>query len=357
MNPNVLYFPTDALIEFGASLLYAAGMKIDKARRVADLLVLSDAMGRRTHGLALMPMYLSDIAKGIMTLHGDFEIISDRGGALVIDGHRLPGLWLMDRVIELAAERVPRHGVVSIAVRRSHHIGCLAALAKQATDRGLVITIANSEPSAKRAAPHGGKEALFTPNPFAFGYPGPEHPVLVDICATITTVSMTRTRHAQGQRFEHPWLLDAEGKPTDDPAVLEHTEPRGSLQLLGGPEYGHKGFGLALMIEALSQGLSGYGRADKPLQWSGGNVFLQVMDPDFFAGREAFERQTAFFGNACRANSPINPTRPVRLPGDAAADSQRKAAQEGLAYQEAAWAGLVEAAGRLNVALPQARHP
>ena len=32
---------------------------------------------------------------------------------------------------------------------------------------------------------------------------------------------------------------------------------------LGGLEYGHKGFGLALGIEALSQGLSGSGRSRK----------------------------------------------------------------------------------------------
>lgn len=347
------FFAISDLVDFGSGLLRAAGMEPAKAQRVAELLVLSDAMGRRTHGLALVPLYLSDIAKGSMTLQGDFEIVADRGAALVIDGRRLPGLWLMDRLIELGADRVATHGVVSIAVRRSHHIGCLAALAKQATDRGLVVTIANSEPSAKRAAPYGGKQALFTPNPFAFGYPGQDHPVLVDICATITTVSMTRTKLARGERFEHPWLLDADGSPTDDPAVLEQSEARGSLQLLGGQEYGHKGFGMALMIEALSQGLSGYGRADQPLQWGGGNVFLQLLDPEFFSGRDAFARQTDFFGDACRANPPIDPAQPVRLPGDAAAAAQQQAAKDGLCYEATVWTRLAEAADRLQVALPQ----
>ncbi|KAF1047503.1 Ldh family oxidoreductase [Xylophilus sp.] len=328
-------YSLDDLVVFGRDLLAAAGMELSKAQRVAELLMLSDAMGRRTHDLALIPLYLSDIAKGGMTLSGDFEIVSDRGAALVIDARRLPGLWLMDSAIQLATDRVGRYGVVSVAIRRSHHIGCLAALAKQAADRGLVITIANSEPSARRVAPYGGKEALFTPNPFAFGYPGPDHPVLVDICASITTVSMTRTKYAAGERFAHPWLLDADGRPTNDPAVLEHTEPRGSLQLLGGQEYGHKGFGLALMIEALSQGLSGYGRADKPVAWGGGNIFLQVLDPAFFSGRDEFERQTDFFGDACRASLPVDPARPVRLPGDEAARLQAQAERDGLGYMEA----------------------
>jgi len=63
---------------------------------------------------------------------------------------------------------------------------------------------------------------------------------------------MTREKAAAGMLFEHPWLLDENGRPTRDPAVMERSENRGSLMLLGGEEAGHKGFGLALMVEALT---------------------------------------------------------------------------------------------------------
>ena len=132
--------------------------------------------------------------------------------------------------------------------------------------------IANSDPAGARVAPYGGTEALFTPDPFAIGYPGTPNPVLVDICASITTTSMTRQKVAEGAQFDQPWLLDHEGRPTTDPRVLEHSTPRGSLQLIGGLDHGHKGFGLALMVEALSQGLAGHGRVDAPKRW-GGNTY------------------------------------------------------------------------------------
>jgi L-lactate dehydrogenase len=299
----------------------------------------------------MAPLYLADIAKGGMALSGAPEVVRDSGATVVWDGGYLPGLWLMSRAIDLAVERAAEVGVVTVAIRRSHHIGCLAALTRQAAERGCVALIANSEPAARRVAPYGGTEALFTPNPLAMGYPGPEHPVLVDMCASITTTSMTRQKHAAGELFDHPWLLDGQGRPTRDPAVLEHTEPRGSLQLVGGPEYGHKGFGLALMIEALSQGLSGHGRADAPARW-GGNVFLQVIDPAFFAGREAFIEQTDHLSRQCRANRPIDPARPVRMPGDQAARLERQARAEGIGYEAAAWDALAHWAQRLGVALP-----
>lgn len=344
-------FPAGRLSEFASSLFKSTGMDADKADTVARLLILTDMMGRRTHGLALAPLYLAEIDKGGMAVTGQPEVIKDTGATIVWDGGYLPGLWLVNQAIELALPRAAESGVVTIAIRKAHHIGCLAALAKQAADRGFVAIIANSDPAGKRVAPYGGVEPLFTPNPYAVGYPGAEHPVLVDICASITTVSMTRQKFAAGEMFEQPWLLDAQGAPTRDPAVLENQQPPGSIQLIGGQEYGHKGFGLALMIEALSQGLSGHGRRDAPERW-GGNVFLQVLDPEFFAGREAFSRQMDHLSARSRANKPIRADQPVRIPGDQAARNISAARRDGIAYDEATWATVTEWARRLQVAVP-----
>jgi len=344
-------YSTDALESFARAMLSAAGVDDDKARVCARLLVLTDMMGRRTHGLAMVPLYVGEIRKGMMQPTGEPEVVKDNGATLLWDGAYLPGLWLVNRAIEIAIPRAAQWGVVTVSMRRSHHIGCLAALAKQAADRGLVAIIANSDPAGQRVAPYGGTEALFTPNPFAIGYPGRDHPVLVDICASITTVSMTRQKFAAGERFEHPWLLDAEGRPTTDPAVLENAQPRGSLQLVGGQEYGHKGFGLALMIEALSQGLSGHGRKDAPARW-GSNTFLQVIDPDFFAGRDAFVEQMEFLSAQCRSNRPIDPGQPVRVPGDQAARGIAAALRDGVAFDAQSWEAIASCARELGVALP-----
>jgi L-lactate dehydrogenase len=346
-------FAVEPLTQFAQSLLAAAGMDDDKSRTVAKLLVLTDRMGRRTHGLAMTPLYIETIRKGQMRVTGEPEVVKDTGGTLVWDGGYLPGLWLVNRAIDTAITRATNHGVVTIAIRRSHHIGCLAALVKQAADRGFIAIIANSDPAGKRVAPYGGTEALFTPNPYAIGYPGEPNPVLVDICASITTTSMTRQKYAAGELFEYPWLLDSNGNPTRDPAVLEHSDPRGSLQLMGGQEYGHKGFGFALMIEALSQGLSGHGRKDGPKQW-GGNVFLQVLDPDFFAGRDAFAEQMNYLSDRSRNNRAIDPRHPVRMPGDQAARGIAASAEDGIAYDDAAWNSIEKCAKELGVATPHA---
>jgi LDH2 family malate/lactate/ureidoglycolate dehydrogenase len=346
-------YPVSPLTRFTADLLSSAGMEDEKTESVARLLVLTDMLGRHTHGVALCPLYIDQLEKGLMAAHGEPECLKETGATVVWDGNYLPGLWLVERALHVAFERIAAHGVVTFAIRRSHHIACLAALVKQAVDRGYVAILATSDPAFGFVAPYGGREPLLTPNPFAIGYPGRRTPVLVDICASITTVSMTRQKAAAGEQFRHPWLMDAEGQPTTDPRVMEQTEPRGTLLLLGGLEYGHKGFGLALMVEALTQGLSGFGRKDTETRW-GGNVFLQVLDPEAFAGREAFLDQMDHLTEQCHANAPLQEGAPVRMPGEQAERNIAAARERGVTLADTVVQQLAATAERLGVAMPAA---
>lgn len=342
------HVPIERLQPLAEALFAAAGLDAGKAASMARMLVLTDMMGRHTHGVAQVGAYLDQIAKGQMTRDGAPDIVRDTGATLVWDGGYRPGLWLVEQALGIGCARVKQHGVFTFAMRRSHHIGCLAALAKGATDRGLFVMLASSGPHSRFVAPFGGKQALLSPNPFAVGYPTPRDPVLVDICASLTTVSMTREKAAAGAAFEHAWLMDNDGRPTRDPRVLEQPTDRGSLLLLGGYEAGHKGFGLALMVEALTQGLAGYGRRDRPTNWGAG-VYLQLMDPAAFAGAEAFAEQMEFLVDRCHANPPIDPARPVRLPGEQAARNIEAARREGVRVSAETRASLTAWAARLGV--------
>ncbi|MBE0595286.1 MAG: Ldh family oxidoreductase, partial [Gemmatimonadales bacterium] len=98
---------------------------------------------------------------------------------------------------------------------------------------------------------------------------------------------------------EKPGLIDADGNPTDDPSVVTQ-EPPGALLPIGGIEYGHKGYALGLLVETLTMGLAGHGRADPIEGWTG-EVFVQVLNPALFGGADQFLRQTTWVADACRA--------------------------------------------------------
>jgi len=314
VGPHTRTYAAADLRTFTAALLRRAGLDADKPEVVADLLLEADLMGHTTHGLALAPRYLQEIGSGSMAAVGDPLVVSDRGACVCWNGKRLPGVWLTSKAVDLALERVETYGTVTVAVGNSHHIGCLAAYLPRATDKGYLVIISSSDPSQRTVAPFGGRDPVFTPNPIAVGIPTEGDPLLLDTSASITTNNLGARLAREGRRFPGLWALDAAGHPTDDPAVLT---AGGSILPAGGLDHGHKGYVWALIVEALTQGLAGFGRADAPTGW-GACVFVQVVDPAAFGGRSAFARQTDWLARACRGSAPRPGVDHVRMPGETA---------------------------------------
>lgn len=343
-------FAAADLHRLAEGLCAAAGLEPPKAAVMAEVLVEADLLGHATHGLALLPRYLGDIESGAMKRDGAPEVIRDRGATLAWRGLRLPGPWLVRQAVDLAIERAATYGSCTVAIGDAHHIACLAAYLTRATDRGMMLILTTSAPAVATVAPFGARQPVLTPDPIAVGIPTPGEPILIDISASITTNNMAQTLAREGRRYPHPWLLDAAGAPTDDPNALF---AGGALLPAGGLDHGQKGYGWALLAEAMTQGLSGFGRADQPKGLCGA-VCVQVLDPDAFGGREAFIRQTGFTAEACRAAAPLPGVARVRLPGEAALAHRRAALACGVPLSASITAGLREACARLGPIMPDA---
>lgn len=307
-------FPVAPLTAYATALLSRAGLDDDKAHTVATILVEGDLLGHSTHGLALLALYLAEIEKGAMTKTGEPRVLADLPAAVTWDGQRLPGPWLTVRALELACARSKQNGSCTIVIRRSHHIACLAAYLQRVTEQGMMVILSCSDPNIASVAPFGGTRAVFTPNPLAAAWPTDGDPLMLDVSASITTNALTNRLRAEKKKFPAKWALDAAGEPTDDPNAL-FTTPPGTLLPTGGLDHGHKGYALALLIEALTGGLAGHGRADAKEGW-GASVFIQVFAPAHFGGEKDFRRQTETVAAACRANPPRSGVARVRLPGE-----------------------------------------
>lgn len=343
-------YPAAELRATARALLIAAGMPAAMTDDVADTLVEGDLLGHDTHGLALLAPYLGELQSGAMRTQGSYRVLSERSATALWDGERLPGPWLTRRAIDAAIERAQQAGTGTIVIRRSHHIACLAAYLTRATDRGCALLLSCSDPNAASVAPHGGLAPVFTPDPLAFGVPTSGEPVLIDLSASLTTNGMTARLHRHGRRLAHPWLLDAAGVATDDPAVL-FNEPKGTILPTGGVDAGHKGYAMALIVEMLTGALAGHGRADPREGW-GATVYVQAIDPAAFGGRAAFERQADWLAQACRSNPPRPGVDAVRLPGERALRLRREQLQRGVALQADIMPALVPWSEKLKVALP-----
>lgn len=343
-------FDRAALEQFGAALFRAAGLSAEAAGVTAQLLVEADAMGHDTHGLAQEAVYLQALADGQMIPDAAPDVIRDKGAAVTWDGRYQPGLWLTWRAVQTALERAETYGTVSIAIRRSHHIGCLAAFLPLITDKGYMGLLYSSDPAIKAVAPFGGLDQTYTPDPIAAGIPTEGDPILVDVSASGTTIGLSMRAIGAGEKLGGDWLIGPDGVATNDPAVLTQ-DPPGALLPLGGADRGHKGFGLGLMVEALTSGLAGFGRRNGPTH-QGASVFLQVIDPDAFGGGDAFRAETQHLADACRASAVPPGKPPVRLPGERGLALKREAAGQGVPLHPSILPALTPWGERYGVTMP-----
>jgi LDH2 family malate/lactate/ureidoglycolate dehydrogenase len=343
------YRPAD-LVTWATDQFKARGVDEAIAETVAEILVEGDLLGHDTHGLALLGPYLRKVDEGVMARTGAPDILSSRAATQLWDGRSLPGPWLTVRAVEAASAMAREAGSGTVVVHHCGHIACLAAYLERPARDGLVVEILSSDPSVASVAPFGGTRAVFTPNPLAFGFPASGDPILIDISSSITTNGMSARLEAAGQRFPKKWLLDGHGNPTDDPAAF-HADPPGTIQLLGGLDVGHKGYGLALLVEAMTGGLAAFGRAEAPKDW-GATIMVRVTDPDAFGGVAGFSHQLDCIIEACKTNPPADPARPVRLPGHRGLERKRAAEANGLKLAGVVQAAIKTLAADSGIALP-----
>nr|WP_272214530.1 Ldh family oxidoreductase [Marinicella sp. W31]MDC2880150.1 Ldh family oxidoreductase [Marinicella sp. W31] len=344
-------FAASDLVAFASEVLAKAGLSQRFCQTVASVLVEGDLMGHTTHGLSLLPAYLASTANGGMTLEGDPELLNERPAAALWDGRLLPGPWLITEGLRTAVEKAEIFGTYTLSIRRSHHTAGLVSYLKPVTDRGMMAIIAVSDPTEACVAPFGAASPVLSTNPIAFGIPGESGAAVIDISTSETNNGMVNRLRNEGRQFEHEWLIDAEGRPSRDPAV-RFTTPPGAIMPLGGFATGHKGTGLGMTVEALTHGLSGNGRRIGPEGWQA-NVFLQVIDPEAFGGVEGFMAENGFLAEAIRSARAADDERPPRVPGERARSLRARYLSEGVPLSLGIVSGLLDWADRLGMALPE----
>jgi L-lactate dehydrogenase len=212
----------------------------------------------------------------------------------------------------------------------------------------------NSDPSMRTLAPAGGRTGQLAANPLAFGYPTDGDPILIDISTSAVANGWVRRWSTENKLLPAKWLINADGELTDDPKAL-FGNPPGAMLPLGGADLGHKGFAMSLMVEVLTAGLSGLGRADEVKPGTGTPVFLQLIDPAAFAGVDALKREASWLADACRSTPPRVGVSQVRMPGDTAAARRREQLADGVALYPAIMPELGKWAAKLGVATPEPR--
>ena len=309
MSEQSVRVPANKLVEFTMDALLAMGVPVEDAKIIVNVLITSDMWGIRSHGVAHLRMYHERIKAGLQLPVTNWTVIKDTPTTAVIDGGNGMGMVVGYYAMQLAIQKARQYGMGSVAVRNSSHYGVAGYYPMMAIKEGQTgISFTNAHPSI---APTFGVQPMLGTNPIAVGVPTDEpFPFLFDAATSIVPRGKIEVAARANKPVPEGWVTSQDGTPATESNGMIALMNKGLTALLplggvGELMGGHKGYGLATMVEIFSAAfqngtyLSGLHDTDaegNPQFLRIGHFFLAI-DVEHFLPLAEFKRIT---GNIMR---------------------------------------------------------
>ena len=287
-----------ALRRFCEEALTKLGVPAGDARTTADVLVTADLRGIDSHGVARLGRYVNGLKQGFIKPKDQSRVIRETKATALVDGGQSLGQVVGKKGMDLAIKKARDTAVGVVAVRNSNHYGIAGYYSLMALEHNLVgVSTTNAGPLV---VPTFGRTAILGTNPISLAAPAlKEKAFVLDMATSTVPRGKVEVYNRLGKPMPHGWAVDETGRSSADPKrVLNALANRlgGGLLPLGGEGEdlgGHKGYGLALMVDVLSGVLSGaatglqvYADEQRP---NVGHFFL-ALDPAAFRPLDEFRR-------------------------------------------------------------------
>ncbi len=323
------------LINIGSALLRAAGASHEEADAVATGCVNANLVGHDSHGIIAIPTYIDRIKAGHIVPGAKWTIVQESPTTTVIDGHWGFGFYVNAKAMQLTIEKARKTNVAAVTVRRQGHVGRLAAYPLMAVKEGMIgLATADSGRSAKVVAPFGGRAARLGTNPISIAVPSDlDGPFCLDMATSAVAAGKVALAAARGEQIPAGWIVDQDGRATNDPTRLRKG---GALLPLGGTE-GYKGSGLAAIVEVLCGLLTGLGFGVEPTGRHNDGCFMAVFNVAAFRPLADFKKEVAEFARYLKATPPAEGSPGVFYPGEVEYIRAQERGKNGIDIEDATW--------------------
>lgn len=326
------------LRRFASDALHSAGCSRGEADTVADALVEADLRGLHSHGVLRLVVYLDSVRSGGIVADAPMRWLEEHDASARLDAASGFGQTAMAMAVDRATELADKRGVGAVSVFHSTHYGIGARWVERITSAGMVgIVMSNTGPVV---APFGSREPVLGTNPLTVGIPTSGAPIVLDMATSEAAYGRIVTAKVAGERIPDSWAVAPDGQRTTDPeAALE-----GALVPFGG----HKGSGIALVIEGLVGALTGANFSHEitdiwvdPSSQMGTGHFVLALRPLIPTAQA--QARTDELASTIRGSSPAAGHERVLLPGQLEQERASSARDQGIRLP----AGLAEQLGEI----------
>ena len=340
----------DELRVFCLDALTRVGVGEEDAQTTADVLVTTDTWGVFTHGVKSLPAYIRRIRAGGIRANARPRVTAEGSGWAIVDGDSGLGMVASTFAMRVAIEKARACGIGYAGVFNSCHFGAAGYYAAMAAAENMIgVAMANDTPSV--TAP-GARGRVTGSNPLAYAVPtGSGVPIMLDMATSTVAGGKVAAAHALGKLIPGGWVVDALGRPTTDPGAF----------LAGGaltPMAGHKGYGLALLIETLAAVLTGAAITRLVVPWIVGDPSIPTLHGAAFIALniaammpiDEFKRRVDALAREIRDSPRAEGADRVYLPGEIEWGHRTKSLAEGIRLPQEVLLSLSELSRQLGIA-------
>lgn len=182
--------------------------------------------------------------------------------------------------------------------------GYIGDYARRAAEQDLIFVGFHNSPGG--LVPHGTTKGIWGTDPLTISIPAHKIPVVLDMASSQTTWGDIMLAKTEGRTIKEGVAIDAEGNLTVDPAKA----------MEGGilPIAGHKGSGLAFMVELLGGALSN-SRVGGAVDGGWGSFYI-LINPGFFRDINAFKNDVQAAINELKSTPKAKGFTEVFFPGE-----------------------------------------
>ncbi len=297
---EMIEVPVKNLKEFTKQFFTGLGCTEEDAEISADLLIAADRRGISSHGVQRLKRYYTYVKEGRIKPRYELKIIKETPNTLTVSGGFGMGHPVAYKVMKMVINKAKETGMCFATVRESNHFGIAGYYAMMALPYDMIgIALTNTEPIV---VPTHGRTVAIGTNPISVAVPAKEErPFVLDMGTSTVVRGKVEIYARLGKEMPGTWAANEEGYPIQDPAkALENIKKRkgGGLLPLGGAEEetgGHKGYGLAVLVDILCGVLSGgaFGALVARDPKSPPNIchFLGAIRIDLFCEPEEFKKR------------------------------------------------------------------
>jgi LDH2 family malate/lactate/ureidoglycolate dehydrogenase len=297
----------------GEGALCGIGYSDDDARIIADHAIDAALCGYEYSGLAKI-LNLPE-SPNFNLPRRPIKALRETDVSLALDGGNNVGMLALFHAARATIKKTERHGVALVSMTDAWMSGRSAYYVEMIAKAGLVAI--HTAASSALVAPLGGTRPVLGTNPIAIAIPSSRGPIVLDMGTSAFMMTEVLLRERLGQPLPDGVALGPDGQPTQDAREAR----RGALLPFGG----YKGFGLALMVQALGllAGLGPNGERDYTY------LFI-AFKPDLLGPAIAFEQEVAALIERIKATPRQSGVDEIRIPSERAFQTRERSLRDGL---------------------------